>query len=258
MLWVSLVSSHNGQNSDRLSAIHHAPDAAYKSQRFEMTMTISLVPKQGPVHYTSESAQLDAAHDRASLLLSDVVSPVPGGLRVVSQGDVLYLLLTAAGQARFPGKRWVAVKLDSVAAAQGAAIGPIPDPLSFLAGLRGVEGAVRPASNATVDGTATTAYTATIDLNTMLKAVGPDGSAQVQALQRLGGPELPVTVWLDSTGRPRQLQVDADLGARGRIVVDVKFGNFGHPLIIGIPAQDVVANAPTLAAALSIAGIRSG
>lgn len=257
VLWVSLVSSHNGLNSDRLSAIRRAPDMALKSQRFEMTMTISLVPRQGPVHYTTESGQLDAAHNRASLLLPDVVSPLPGGLRVISQGDVLYLLLTGSGQTRFPGKRWVAVKLDSVAAAQGAAVGPIPDPLSVLAGLRGVEGAVRPAGHATVDGTPTTAYKATIDLNAVLKAVGPDRVAQVQALQRLGSPELPVEVWLDSKGRPRQLKVDADLGAQGSIAVDVKFGNFGRPLIIGIPPQDAVVNAPSLAAALAIAAVHS-
>lgn len=254
-LSVSLVFSHPAGNAARLDLIHRAPDVALKAQRFQMTMTISLVPQQGPVHFTTESGQLDAAHGRASLLLSDVVSPVPGGLRVVSQGNVLYLLLSSV-QAQFPGKRWVAVTLDSAAAAQGAAIGPIPDPLSFLAGLRGVEGTVARVGSASVDGTPTTAYKATIDLTAMLRAVGADGSAHVQALQRLGESVLPVEVWLDSTGRPRQLQVRADLGAQGVIDVEVKFGDFGRPLIIGIPSPDVAVNAPTLAAALSIAGIR--
>lgn len=218
-------------------------------------MTISLVPQHGPTHSTTESAALDAAHNKATLLLADVMSPVQGGWRMVSQGKSLYILLGGEAAGRFPGKHWVAVELANVAAAQGAAVGPIPDPLSFLAGLRGVQGTVRQAGSAVIDGARTTSYEATINLDAMRKAVGPAGSDQVQALHRLGGPDLPVTVWLDAKGRPQQIDVHADLGEQGSIVAEVKFTSFGAPLRIGIPPANVVVHAPTLTAAMSMAGI---
>jgi hypothetical protein len=249
--------TQENDNASRLRLVHAAPEKALSAQRFQMTMTISLVPRRGPARYTTASGQLDAAHARASLLLPDVVSPVPGGLRIVSQGDTLYLLLGASRQSGFPGKRWVAVQLDSVAAAQGAAVGPIPDPLSFLAGLRGVTGTVNQSGKATVDGTRTAAYDGVIDLKALLRSLGPDGASQVQALQRLGGPTLPVKVWLDANGRPRQLEARSDLGSEGTIAVQVKFGGFGDPLVIGIPPDDAVVHAPSLSAALAIAGVRS-
>ena len=252
---LSLPVSHQSANDKRLGLIRRAPHVAMQSHRFQMTLTISLVPKQGPTHYTTETAGLDAAHGRATLLLSDVMSPVAGGWRMVSQGKMLYLLLASNGQGQFPGKSWVAVELASPEAAQGAAVGPIPDPLSFLAGLRGVEGTVRRAGSATIDGTSTTAYEAVINVNAMRRAVGTAGSSQVQALRRLGGSDLPVTVWLDGRGRPRQIDVRAELGEQGSIFAEVKFTSFGAPLRIGIPPANVVVTAPTLAAALSMAGI---
>jgi hypothetical protein len=254
---LSTLGSGQSANDERLNLIHSAPDVALQSQRFQMEMSISLAAQQGPTHTATQSAVLDAAHGRASLLLADVMSPRPGGWRLVSQDKTLYLLLGRSGATRYPGKIWVAVDLHSSAAAQGAAVGPIPDPLSFLAGLRGVEGVVRRLTGASVDGIRATAYAAVINLDAMSKAVGPEGLSQVQALQRLGGPDLPATVWLDDKGRPRQIDVRADLGQQGTILTQVKFEAFGEPVTVGIPNEDVVVHVPTLSEALTLAGIPS-
>jgi hypothetical protein len=90
------------------------------------------------------------------------------------------------------------------------------------------------------------------------QALRRDGSSQVQALRGLASNKLPMEVWLDAKGRPRQLQVHADLGPQGSIVAQVKFGAFGDPLLIGIPPDDAVVNAPSLSAALAIAGVGGG
>lgn len=235
-----------------IGAVLGAPDACLATNTFAITMAITLVPEHGASRYTTESAQLDVVHQRAHVALSAVVGP--GGLQLVSQGSVLYLSLPASKQAQLGGLRWIEVDTDSPAAAEGAAVGPIPDPLSLLAGLRGLTGRVRRIGSADLDGIKTIAYSGTIDLRAMANAVGSAGSSQVQALARLGGPRFPVEVWLDSKGLPRQIELTAGLGARGRIVVEVKFGDFGQPVLIGIPPESAVLHAPSVAAALQIVG----
>ena len=258
-LGLTTLGAGNDKPADQrgLRLVRQAPDVALQSKRFQMEMAISLVPKHGPTHSTTETAVLDVAHRRASLLLADVVSPRQGGWRMVSQDNVLYVLLGPSQARQYPGKSWVSIKLPTAMAAQGAAVGPIPDPLSFLAGLRGVEGSVRRVGSSSLDGTPATGYAAVINMQAMSTAVGPEGASQVQALRRLGVPDLPVTVWLDAKGRPREIDVRADLGAQGSIVAQVRFDAFGEPVVIGIPRDADVVHATSLAEALELAGISS-
>lgn len=237
-------------NKRRVEILHAAPLKARETGTISMTMVITLIPKHGETKSTSVSGELNENDERAHISLPPVIGP--GGLELISQGAILYLSIPAPSQAALGNKRWVRVNAGSVAAAQGAGLGPIPDPLSFLAGLEGVVGAVHRLGTEKVDGTPTTKYHAVIDLLTMARRIGRGRAEQARALQRLGKRQFPMEVWVDKLGLPRQLKVEANLDEAGSIVAQLKFGNFGQPITIGIPPNDAVVPATSVTEAVRL------
>jgi hypothetical protein len=242
--------------SAEFERVRDAPAIARETGGFTVAMVMTLVPKDGgPSRSTSATSALDERRQRAHIVLPAVLDPNGAELEVVSQGAVLYLLIPADRRSALGDKRWVRVNAGTPAAAQGAAVPPIPDPLSLLASLEGVVGGVARVGAETPGGVHTTRYRATVDLRTMAKRIGPERVALYNALARLNRSRLPVEVWVDERGRPRRLQIEADLGASGRIVADLAIGNFGRPPMIGIPPEDAVVDAADVAEALRTVGV---
>src|SRR5688500_4383743 len=111
-----------------------APSLVHGADPVRLRLELSLVNPDGTMRSVDMESEIDEERDRAHTTLADVIGP--GDLELVAQGSVLYLSVPDARQEEL-GARWLRVAADSRAAARGAGVGPLPDPLTVLHALEG-------------------------------------------------------------------------------------------------------------------------
>ncbi len=168
----------------------------------------------------------------------------------------LYLQLPAADRSQLPaGKTWVAINLDTVAQSKfGASLSQLSDsstqPTQVLAYLQSVStGGVHQAGPATIGGTPTTEYTATIDLT---KAAAKRSPQAVRATKKIEAAlhrsTLPLQVWIDGQHRVRQMRYELPVPTSptapsgGSITSTIDLSHFGAPVTVQAPPAGQVDN----------------
>lgn len=161
-------------------------------------------------------------------------------------GDDLYLstprLTTVDG-----GKPWVHVSLSQFEQNSGQTSGPAGalstgDPAQVLQLLHQLGGSVTQVGTAQIGGVPTTEYQGQIDLTS-----GTTGSTIVsqQFAQALGLQNIPVDVWIDDSGRARQVETSFTvLGLT--IKAQEQIGSFGTGVSVTAPPADQVADGTAL------------
>jgi hypothetical protein len=179
--------------------------------------TSTLATGSGAFDLTKDVGQMTLS---SPALASALAQPSGGTVTVLSDGTDLYLnvpaLATLTG-----GKTWLEVPVTEAASGTGANAGALSggalgDPTQILSLLSQYGGAVTTVGPATVGGTPTTEYQANISLAQVADkaAAGsrhPFTSRDRQGLQKLGITSVPVTVWIGTDGKLRQVQVTVDL-----------------------------------------------
>jgi hypothetical protein len=191
-----------------------------------------------------------------------VNAPSGGSEVVLETGGVEYVQVPPASQSQVPGnKPWVSVDLNQVAEAKlGKSFSQLAsansdNPTQVLANLAVVSDNVTNVGAATIDGTATTQYRATVDLTKeAVKVTAKDGAKAGQLItqeaQSLGTHTLPVEVWVDSNGLARQVEEEVPIPAAstgatngsGSATLTMTFSNFGTPAILTPPPSSQVAD----------------
>lgn len=157
-------------------------------------------------------------------------------------GDDLYLS-TPSLAAIDGGKPWVHVSLSQYEQSQGQSTGPAGalstgDPTQVLQLLHQLGGSVTEVGSADIGGTPTTEYQGEIDLTS-----SSTGSTIVgqQLAQGLGLQNIPVDVWVDGSGRARQ--VETSFTVLGLTVkAQEQLGSFGTAVSVTAPPADQVAD----------------
>lgn len=147
--------------------------------------------------------------------------PNVGTLQERIIGTALYIQVPRSERSRLTlGSPWAQLDLDQVVQTEtGASLTQMTDAsqtagqyLVYLAGIS--SGSVEDMGPALVRGVPTTEYAATVNLNEVA-AREPAFKAAVQTFEtELGPSQFPVTVWLDATGRLRQLDMNLVLIGR--------------------------------------------
>ena len=207
--------------------------------RLELVLTLV---DEGVARAVESSAEVDAATGRAHTTLADVVGP--GDLELVAEGSILYVSVPEAKQQAI-GARWLRVSTDSEAAARGAGVGPLPDPLTVLHSL---EGATDVDEVATQDGLRL--YRFEISVGALADG-GDDRVAWAEVLSPLGS-TLSGEAYLDDDGRPRRVRVRSELPGGRTIVGLLDVEVIGEGLTIGVPDGEAVRGVDTVAEALRI------
>jgi hypothetical protein len=129
---------------------------------------------------------------------------------------VLYERMPGALVSRISGgKPWISLNVGAMSGQGNGSISQLmtdspADPTTVLAYLRGAGDQVTTLGPDTVDGTPTTHYTVSIDLDKAVAGQGSQAQNAVHVLeQQLGSHTLPAQVWLDGQGRLRKLTIDA-------------------------------------------------
>jgi hypothetical protein len=218
-----------------------------------MSLRSSLTGPDGSVHYTDSRATLDLVNDRGFVELPDVVR----SLQLVADGKTLYASVPPDRAGLLPGVRWVRIDTASRAEARGASFGPIPDPTTVMTALAGATGKVRQMGRQSLDGQSFRIWRVAVSPREMASRVGPDG---VASANQLGGLSLSWTadVWLGRDGLPRRIQLETPLTQQkkpaGKLMLDLRLGSFGDVAQIGVPPEDAVRRAGSMAEALSLVG----
>jgi len=189
-----------------------------------------------------------------------------GGLRFSSSATggysdrfispILYIQLPAADRAQLPpGKTWVSVNLNTVTEAKlGQSLAQLTSSsqqstqiLSYLEGVS--SSGITTVGPATIKGVATTQYKATVDLTKVADQKSPAQEAAIKSVEvQLHTTTLPIQVWLDTTGRVRQVSTQLQESttsqsssgttipaASGWVTTTVDYYDFGIPVTVGPP-----------------------
>jgi hypothetical protein len=152
--------------------------------------------------------------------------PKVGSIKEVVLTPNVYVELPAALRADIPGhKEWIGINVNTVAKVKlGATLSQLSSssstPTDTLAELGGVSSnGVKKVGTTTLDGVATTEYTASISLN---KVAATKSAAVRSALQKLestlGTRTVPIKVWVDAQGRVRQISYSMSFTKDGQPV----------------------------------------
>jgi hypothetical protein len=191
-----------------------------------------------------------------------VNSPSGGSIEVLRVGTIEYIQIPPAEQSTVPGHLpWESIDLNQVdeaklgkSASQLASIDS-DNPGQVLSNLTGVSNSVTDVGGSTLKGVPTTEYRAQVSLTKeaarATARAGPKaGAAITQEAQALGTDTLPVEVWIDAQGLPRQVSEKvpvpaASTGATngsGSVTVTMGFSDFGVPVELTPPPTDQVAD----------------
>jgi hypothetical protein len=162
----------------------------------------------------------------------------------VITGNVLYMRSSVFSQIGLSqSKQWVKVDLGQLAQQHGVDLSSLadasPTPASALSYLRG-SGKVREVGKESIDGTETTHYKATVDLEKAAAQSDPDTR---QALRRLiqesGVKSLPIDVWIDGKGYVRKVQYAQRTSGKD-VKVTMNLHDYGKPVTVNPPPAHAV------------------
>src|SRR5581483_1497002 len=146
----------------------------------------------------------DAAGSRPNHELADTVT-ASNGLRrhSIVLGRTLYARVPTSNVASNAHKRWVAVTVPETSA-EKRLVGS--NGVGYLRLLAGVTGKVSRVGTTTIAGVPTTEFAVDVNLDsTPFRSVGGSVPQYIQLMRSAGISDLPMHIWLDSIGQPRQL-----------------------------------------------------
>ena len=144
------------------------------------------------------------------------------------------------------GKPWVEIDLSQLQhqGQSGSGFNALSeaDPSQILSLVKQLSGSVTEVGTSDIDGTATTEYQGQIDL-----AKSPTGTGFIspQMAQSLGLTDIPVDVWVDGSGRARQVATSFTVIGL-TISAQVNLGSFGTPVSVSAPPAADTANGSSL------------
>jgi hypothetical protein len=221
--------------------------------------TTTLVSGTGAYDSTARVGQLQADIPGLSNFLGGSGTSVS----VVVDGSDLYV--GAPGLSSLTdGKNWLEFPSSGTGASGGVAssLTALTDPSELLALLGETGGTVTKVGTVRLDGAPATEYRAVLSLTTVADHLGAGQKAAAarqaaaKAIQMLGGPTVPVTVWVGDNGLVRQVTASVDLdhaslgsllGSAGvtsgsSVDVTVGFSHYGSPVNVSVPPSSEVTN----------------
>ena len=253
-----LVAGCGGDVSADLSGV---AQAAQKTQevgtaRFELTF------EAGETSFTAEGAfDYEAEQTRMTMdlgALGAALGTKDTTFEAVLDGQTFYMRVPSLTGFIRPGKPWLKLDLEKLAAQSGTSLGQFDqfnyvDPTQALAYLQGA-GEFTEVGKEDVRGVETTHYEGTIDLEEAADKVPVGQRGQFERLLEGSGiSELPAEAWIDGDGYLRKLTLSIPTTgyaplAGGDLTMTVELFDFGADVDIDVPSDDEVTDLSELAA----------
>jgi hypothetical protein len=262
-----LVAGCGGSSSSSKAAAANVERAAYVSSTgagYQIAMKVTGTAGGHAINVTGTGAFNQAAH--AGRLTMNVSLPALGGenLRIdsVILGTDFYLKLPASLASKISGgKPWLELNLSEISKSVGIhGLSSLDDnpgesPAHLVALLRSAStGGVQNLGRQTIDGRTTTGSRATIDLSKVVETLPasqrPSASSAIASIEKLTGLHyLPITAWVDSSGRVRRIVLSETGRVEGQPfseTVRLDFVKYGPEPTPAAPAAGEVTNITSL------------
>jgi hypothetical protein len=227
------------------------------SSRMSFTYTVDTEALSKPITMTGEGA-FDYARSEGRMsmdigaFLTAAGKSGSGAVDVILTRDTYYLRYPLLSQALKSKKPWIKVDLADLLKPSGVDVSSLQlnqsDPSQTLVYLKAT-GKVEQEGTETIDGVETTKYHATTDLDRVPaeapKRIRATVRASVSKLRdQYGISELPLDVWIDRQGLPRQLREEINVTAQGqalKVSSTVQFSDYGVGVHVARPpARQVI------------------
>jgi hypothetical protein len=254
-----------GSTAATLDPVAEAAVATSHAGGAQMSINISIgLPGQAGPMTLSGSGDFNFADGEGELVsqLTGLPAAAAGPLHA---GSIEFTELYAKGAlymrspqltANLPGgARWIKLDLAELAQASGLDLQSLTsgqsNPAQVLEYLKASGGTITRLGSATVRGTPTTHYHATIDLATVLRreASASHGEAR-QAIEKLisqrAGATVPIEVWVDHRDLVRRMSmvlVESAAGEQVKVLLALELFNFGATPSVNVPAPGEVLDA---------------
>ncbi|MEA2275465.1 MAG: hypothetical protein QOC78_425 [Solirubrobacteraceae bacterium] len=267
---IALAAAGCGAQKSAQNAVQNAVDPVAQAATrtasagsVEVTMT-GKVSASGQEIPLSGTGAFDLKAKRGHFDLTTTV-PGQGDLKIQELVDGLTIYLRSDVFARFlpAGKHWLKLDLQALGKKAGIDLGQLQqlgagtDPTQFLSYLAKTAD-VQKVGDEDIDGTPTTHYRATIDLDKLAAASGdPKLAESVRQLQKTTGiKRIPTDVWIGKDGRVRRQSLDyTSTGATPtRVSFVIDYRNYGVPVDVQTPDAGDTLDAATLLGALGGTG----
>jgi hypothetical protein len=174
---------------------------------------------------------------------------LPGGMRVILQGDTAYvkvdLLKTLVGAT----KPWIKFDLTKLGAAGGVDVKQLISQaqqvdLQSSVKLLTASKDAKAVGTETVGGVDTTHYTGTFSVADAAKQLTPDLQQKVQGeLSQVK--DMKFDAWIDAQNLPRKIVMTGATGGKGTFTMTALFKSFNQPVQISAPPADQVGELPS-------------
>lgn len=218
--------------------------------RFELTLEAGQTSFAAEGAFDSDAQQTRMTVDLGSL--GAVLGTKDSVLEAVLDGKTFYMRVPSLTGLIRPGKPWLKIDLEKLAARSGADLSQLDqlsyaDPTQTLAYLQGA-GEFTEVGKEDVRGVETTHYKGTIDPEEAAANAPAEQRGQLERLlDESGVSELPAEAWIDGDGYLRRLTMSVPT-AGADLMMTVDLFDFGAEADIGIPSDDEVTDISDLAA----------
>lgn len=203
---VAVVGHHSAKpvtNADLLRLVHSSSDALDREPSNSFTMS-EKVSGHG-FSETIDTAGVSSAREQESAFRMTANGVAETGMQLK---NLAYLKIPRLNAFLNTGKDWLAIRSPKPTAVEQQL--QASGPAALLSGLATVRGTVDNEGTAALDGVETTKYRFHVDAlklfgSTFAKLLGPGANA---TLKQEGFANLPMTLWLDGQGLPRELELD--------------------------------------------------
>jgi hypothetical protein len=228
----------------------HAYAATINAKSAKITTAFDVRTAKGTL--TSTGSGVADWGQRRTQVTQTVTTPgrAPVSVSEVSDGTDVYLQVPLAARPALGGKPWVRVSLAPYVGSQGGT----EDPSQILSVLNAQSSSVTKLGSDEIGGVRTVHYRAQLDPTKVAPGAGPAARQMLAQLPALtGSSTLPVDVWIDGTGKARQLRYSLTLNhppagaspAAGQafpetVTMTLGLSDYGVPVQVTLPPADQV------------------
>ncbi|TQS16547.1 DUF1396 domain-containing protein [Microbispora hainanensis] len=173
---------------------------------------------------------------------------VPGGVRVILQGDVAYVKLDMLRTLVGATKPWIRLDLKQLGSQAGVDIEQYlaqarQFDLKTSAAMLTASKDVKPVGSEQVGGVDTTHYSGTFPVAEAVKQLPEDRRGHLQA-ELANAKDVTFDAWIDAQGLPRKVELNGGKPGAGTFKATAMFKSFNEPVSIKAPAADQVGELP--------------
>lgn len=173
---------------------------------------------------------------------------MPGGVRVILQGDVAYVKLDMLRTLVGATKPWIRLDLKQLGSQAGVDIEQYlaqaqQFDLKTSAAMLTASKDVKPVGTEQVGGVDTTHYLGTFPVAEAIKQLPEDRRGHVQD-ELANAKDVTFDAWIDGQGLPRKVELNGGKPGAGTFKATAMFKSFNEPVSIKAPAADQVGELP--------------